>query len=522
MFIRLGWLIARRNLNRNLLAVVSVATASMMLIAVTVLGAGLPGSAYRGHRQVLGGDLVVVPGTVALDGAEPPPAGEWRWDRWSRDFPGILGTLHPQLVEWGGLVLEHDSIYSIPEAVSLIESHPEVAFVYPYYSYPVVVRNDSSRGHVAWLRPRVPEWDSILGVEQAILRGRSFSVTDDGQHVALVDGYRAPESPGPLKGYWAVWTSLGPLLQDYPPAALGETLDIWIPRIIEGPGGSSVDYTQGRFQSLEVVGHLDLQTSQINWGGQMLTPGGLAPVTREPGGGGPYSEEVLRWTTAEIWVPWETFFSLVSPGENLLEPTELVVGLRSLVRLQQVAGELARQLEGFQVITVADLVSGTDYLPEPHFLTPPEDLAMLRAARVERETGGFSLPRWFQGTVLIMSYLLAGLLFTGNIYVLLSARRNEIGVLGALGATPGQVLTSLLTESLAIGLSGALLGFALMSPLMGWHFLSNRLTLAEWWIHVGRTLVYLLLASGLLAVVFGGIPALRMLKRPVKEVLGGG
>ena len=527
MFIRLGWLTARRNLNRSLLAVVSVAMASMMLVSVTVLGAGMPGQAYRGHRQFLGGDLIVFPRTVALGGAEPPPAGNWDWDRLNPDFPGILGIFHPDLVTWGGLVQEQDPGQALKDVISRIEAHPEVAFVYPYYTYPVMALGSDGLAHPARLRPRVPEWDAHLGVEDTVFRGRSFTSDDDGQPVALIDGFR-PEHAEPfddLNQHWVVWTPWGPLIQKYTPPPVGGSLEVWIPDPVRTEEGRmSVDYTQGRSEDLEVLGHLDIQTGRINWGGQGLTPEGIRTLAREPGTGGPHLTEVRRWTTNEIWVPWETFFDIIYPDsyDIAMEPTELVVRLRSVVRLHQVAGELARELPGLQVLTVDDLVSGSDNLPEPIFMTPPEDLAALQREPVEEGVEGFALPRWFQGAVLLMSYLLAGLLFTGNIYVLLSARRNEIGVLRALGATPGQVLVSLLAESLVVGLSGALLGLVLMSPLMGWHFVSNRLTLMEWWVHVGRTLAYLFLATGLLAAIFGGIPALKMLRRPVKEVLGGG
>jgi putative ABC transport system permease protein len=110
------------------------------------------------------------------------------------------------------------------------------------------------------------------------------------------------------------------------------------------------------------------------------------------------------------------------------------------------------------------------------------------------------------GGLAAISLAVAGILIMNVMLISVTQRRSEIGLLKALGATPGQIRRAFFTEAVLLALGGAALGLAagkLSQVLIGQIFPSIPFT-APWWA---------LLAAPLTAVatsiVFSVLPARR-------------
>ncbi len=122
----------------------------------------------------------------------------------------------------------------------------------------------------------------------------------------------------------------------------------------------------------------------------------------------------------------------------------------------------------------------------------------------------------FGGFVLVVS----AVVIAGSTAIRVLTRRREIGLLGALGCTPGQIVRGLLVENLALGL---------LATLVGWGV--GGLLVPGLQIGVGRTLgpqdpVWTPVSLAVCAAVIGGLltlatalPARSAARRPVTDVL---
>lgn len=102
-----------------------------------------------------------------------------------------------------------------------------------------------------------------------------------------------------------------------------------------------------------------------------------------------------------------------------------------------------------------------------------------------------------------------------------AARSKEFAMRGALGASRGRIVRQLLTESLVLSLSGAVLGFMLAAVLVAWlaHQGAIALPLLST-LHIdGAALAWTALIAVLAAVVFGLVPGMRIAGGNVYESL---
>jgi putative ABC transport system permease protein len=102
-----------------------------------------------------------------------------------------------------------------------------------------------------------------------------------------------------------------------------------------------------------------------------------------------------------------------------------------------------------------------------------------------------------------------------------TARRRELAVRAALGASRGRVMGQLLTESLVIGLAGGLVGLGLavatFKPLLA--FLPSSLPRTDEIFLDQRVLLFSLVASLATGVLVGVLPALSVSRTGITEVL---
>lgn len=102
-----------------------------------------------------------------------------------------------------------------------------------------------------------------------------------------------------------------------------------------------------------------------------------------------------------------------------------------------------------------------------------------------------------------------------------AARSKEFAMRGALGASRGRIVRQLLTESLILSFSGAVVGLMLAAVLVTWlaHQGAIALPLLST-LHIdGQALAWTVLIAVLAAVIFGLVPGLRMTGGNVYEAL---
>ena len=105
-----------------------------------------------------------------------------------------------------------------------------------------------------------------------------------------------------------------------------------------------------------------------------------------------------------------------------------------------------------------------------------------------------------------------------------SARKREIAILRALGATRGKIVTLLCFEAGLIGVIGAILGWVVAHAAagVGSIYLSRYLGQSLAWLNFDRFEMLYLLGVALLAVLAGLAPALKAYRTPVATNLVAG
>lgn len=90
MFVALGLRNAWRNRGRTALGIVSMAIASIIFLSSATLSSGYPAAAFLAARQLIGGDILLLPGKNALSQQDLAAGGyTWRFQKRSYDSPDI-------------------------------------------------------------------------------------------------------------------------------------------------------------------------------------------------------------------------------------------------------------------------------------------------------------------------------------------------------------------------------------------------------------------------------------------------
>jgi len=519
MFLRFGWLMAIRNLQRNALAIVGIALAATILVSSLLLTQGEPGGAQAVYRAAIGADLVVLPGCVALPGVPLASGVTWEWSRRDADYPGLTTYFFPELTITGTPYVPMSGTVSATQLAAV----DGVRAVHPYQALPAFVHTESGWFRV-WLRARDPEVDAQLGTSAFVTEGRYFTEADQDQMLALVDGWRPRSVSANAQAFgYDRWDERHPVLiagepaiRQQPPAPVGSQVTLY--------RRPSMSASSERTATLEVIGHFELQTRAISWSATRLTPKGLTSVSRnDPNNPGHYSAEKLHWALPEIWVTQETFTAVQHQlGVDEVPITEWLLVVDDFSRVNQVAETVRRNFPGVTVLTVGQLTQLTETLPEPMLNVPPEDVLYGYVHPIPPEDVRVSGPGWFQLALTFLGVAVAALLFLGNLYVLTLARMPTLAVLKALGSHTHQLLIAQLTEVAIIGGTGTLLGFAISSPLAIYQWLSNGLT---WTAIVTRIVVGIGSIGGIVLIVcfaLAGIPLWRVVRLSPREAIRGG
>jgi putative ABC transport system permease protein len=121
----------------------------------------------------------------------------------------------------------------------------------------------------------------------------------------------------------------------------------------------------------------------------------------------------------------------------------------------------------------------------------------------------------------LLSFMIAALLSATNLSVLMLARKTEIGILRALGATAWNISSMVLAESVWIALLGSIVGGAITQPAILWQLLSNSIdsgvVATTILANLGKAVGFSVAA----AILFGFLPISKALRVTPAQVLRG-
>ncbi len=523
MFIEFGWLAAFRNLHRSGLAVASLSLATVVLVVALILSQGQPGIADQSLRLAFGGDIIVAREALAVEGVSAPEDGptetHWEMIRRSPDNPGLLSYFLPGLIYEGFPGREDESDISTEQILKI----PGVKEVTPYLTIPAEMKVNGQKFWVQ-VRARNAELDHDFGVaEETVTDGRYLMSDDSGKKTAVMEVNRLlRDSPTDEEyGYhrWnetrAVMAQGAPSIRRYSYPEVGESIQLILPR--------GEQMVEDNMVELDIVGHVQLETGDISWAFERITPGGMQPTERFDDEN-PYRTvtEPLYWHLPEIWVTGQTFHELLEiTGEgSWSQPTEYVVRVEDYSRVNVIADDLRDRFPNSTVLTVGDVSKISDLLPEPMTAVPMEDINT--SYRNPQAAGPlvFTAPEWFQTLLTVIAVALAGLLYLGNLYVITITRSQEMAVLKALGSYNSQLFVAFITEMLVISGIGTLIGYVISMPMLIHQWLSNALSWGTILIRLSQGL--LMVAALVFAVSFLAVllPFVRVARLSPNEVIG--
>jgi len=107
-----------------------------------------------------------------------------------------------------------------------------------------------------------------------------------------------------------------------------------------------------------------------------------------------------------------------------------------------------------------------------------------------------------------------------NMYILVTQRRREIGVLKALGAASRDILALFLTETLGYSLAGSLLGFLTVRLITLASIFASSASLVEGALLTLQTAGAVVGLTVGISLVFGFLPAWEAARTPSASLLG--
>ena len=469
MLLRLAFANVWRRLGRSMLTLIAMSVAAAVLTAGMSLSQGTTRTAFLEYRQYYEGDiLVMAPGFLGAAPVNPSseiPIAE----RILQDsgFSQLL-KFYPDFGRSGYLAEEHWRHVSISDdRIAQINNHPLITAVSPHLTMPVFI------GGVRFdLRPLPQAW-----------RAQALEVDD-----TLLDS----ELPLVLNAYPALQSAL----------ALGEKIRLALPVFkMDLDGLVYADYSRP-FSVYEttVAARVAWPTRELTWNTE----------------GGETQSEQGYVHSGEIYVPydaWQLLWNRHTAGVRY-PVTSLRLTLKNMSQINVVAAELQAvhaDLAVFPVPTLARHVERHGLLDR--FYRAPSELWAPDASGINPH-----VPLEFGMISSFLLYLNAGMLLASQMLAAISSRRQEIGVLKAIGGRNREVVGMILLEALILAFLGAALGFGVVR-LAGIHqAATNRL--GFWFIVVStlREALGVIGLTGVISLVFGALPAWRVARLTVMDV----
>ena len=472
MFIRLGILGIVRQLSRSALALVSLVLAAVSLTASLTISSGYPALAFSNYRDYLGGDLVVYPVRIMTS---PSEQGSLQLYRLPQNEFSTLTTFYPHVSNVGFLSASPPILRPLTTAdISSIADNPQVATVSPLY--------------------RMPAWRELAGASLPTAV-RAIREQDPLQKYVVgqaLQQFSAGEIP--------VWLN-SKLLPDRPLPVLGQQIALIVPAFVFAPDGSiQIDDTRRQSLTVRVAGFYALPTREISWPDDQ---------------GGMQSEQGF-FDRDEVWISqegWQSLWQLAAPGQPI-QAFSYGITVKNMGILEAVSGELQVNNPNLTIVSAPNLakLAGQSTVID-HFTRVPDQF------QVSEGKPQLGLPQDMGKLLALFIYFNAGLLMAARMLTGAAARRKEIGILKAIGARRRDVMVMALTEAVVLSVIGSTIGFLLTYTAALVQQLTNHVTITSILLDLLRNYGLVFGETVAIGLVFGLLPAWRLSKLTVSEVL---
>ena len=471
-FLKFGANNAWRNLARSIIAIISMSFAAGFLTYSISLSRGYAQLLKGDARSIFGGEIIA----YARQFGGIIPEGESVWTHTflrNSDFSDIP-FFHPELLKGGYLSIgEQQTSFNAADLQEIAEAVPGITFVYPRYQLPAMTI-DANR-HFTPLRGRDYQLDSLQArdPEELITRGRWFTPEDDGEMVAVVS-----------------------VIQNLPPgslvAPLETTLTVEVPRVtyIEGePVFLRGDTLTFKFK---VIGCISVRTREMN-------------------------NLQLYWELPEIQIPlptWQMIWQEI--GGQEYHPEQISLGYDDLSQLEDATQEL-RNL--FPQFTISNAIDHIQQAENRGLIENSELLATFGGMSEKRVGSQSAMPLDLRLPFAMLIFANAALVLASNLLIIVSERREEIGILKAVGSQRSEVVAMVVGEGLLISSIGAGAGFLFFRIPAMFNQMTNGVNATTIISSFASDALIVFGATLAFTVVFALIPGFRTASLPVMDVM---
>lgn len=507
MFFRLGFQNAWRNLNRSILAVVSMALAAAFFTYVISLGKGYANQAGQPLRNMLGGEIVVYAEKMS---AESPRKDDfWSYHQGETQAFTDLTFLFPDLAKSGYLSIEQEDGGFTTEKIKALTNSDKVEGIQIFNRLPVeiiqkvdlktvetplpnhlLIRAEDGTfsgpevTYAAGIQGRDWATNQEYSLENFLSSGRWFDENDTNKWVGIVSANQSLPSLASV-------------------ATPGEIMVMDVPTFRRENGKWLADYTTTHRFEIEIIGNLNIVSRTVD-----------------------YIKGIESWVTEpvyaylnEVYLPlaiWNQIWTTVALGEPYI-PSEVVLRVKDLSYLQDIVFDLQHSFQEYTFMAVPQLL---ERVHSQLSLEPVIPAGARRALedRLDSSVQGV-IAADLRKPITTLVLLNAGLLVAANILILVSERKKEIAVLKAIGGRESELIRMILAEAILVTGIGASAGFFFVRI----QALLNQLTNpASFPLILGlffRDFLLVLSVTLLSAILFGWIPARKYASLPVMEVL---
>ncbi len=499
--LRLALKNVQKNANRSLLAILGMAIAAAIMTGSISMRTGYNNLAFIDYRRFMQADVVIFPKKLHVDSdaVRQRATEEWSTVDYQPTFGSDMLSLEPRLAEEGFLAPPGgEPDIDLAALRKALAGQPNIAGVHPLFVVPAML-SVQTEGEKTPRFYRVPvRGEDVLAAERwgggpPIVDGRELLPSDDGTV------YMTPSQDALVDAK----------ADAHPSVPLGSALKLYFPAVRGEENGRPVyDWSDLRVFSFTVVGHYSMPTGPA----QLWTEDGR-PVVSE------YDGRAITvptfWDAPDIIVPSKTLASVYRQlgGTEQTRADQVGISLDSMYLAKQTASELQKAFPDYSVYTVPNLIR----------LAGENVRAIQTADGGIRYQRGLSrqmvLPADLSRTFLALSFAIAGLLVATNMFILVAQRRQEIGILRAIGASSREVFGLILAEVVGLSVVGALAGFLFIRLGVTVLLFFSKVSLAEAGLSTLSAAIQVVGLSVLVAILFGLLPAWEAARSTTAEVL---
>lgn len=463
MFVALGLRNAWRNRGRTALGIVSMAVASVIFLSSSTLSSGYPAAAFFSTRRLLGGDVLLLPGKSALSQQDLATGGyTWAFQRKAYDSPDLTMGLDTTPYSYG-------AVQGTPASGDSTVSAERYAEVLQALKADSSVKTASVRQSLPFIMAKQGPTQTVLNYGFLDARDVAADLTTWNLNEVTDGQYLSPYGAAMAGVACASWAGL----QVTP----GGLANLQIPRYSTPPGGGTayLDYEDYLGVSLNITGQASFSEGA--------------------------GKEFRVFSDPVIFVSQSTLTSLAKDAGYPEQATYwgISVTVADMSKLENVAALFRREFPDFTVVAVSTLES----------------------AAAQRTSISAGIPMDMRRITEGIAFVTAALLSATNLTVMMLSRKNEIGILRAIGATGLNIACMVLTESVWIALLGALAGTIITQPAILWQLMSNSVSSGQVLETVGAGVGRALAFAVTTAVVFGFLPVAKALRVTPAQVLRG-